>query len=212
MTKYNWTEIQQSYDEGNSFRDLTTLYGMSSKTLTLAARRGDLVTRNKSEAGKLCHSKYTYSHTDEFKQQQRERIIERYENGWMPKAGRCAKYTYTSDIAGTVSLDGTWELAVAKWLDEQGYTWKRNTKRFPYNNLKNKLSHYTPDFFVEGIGYIEVKGYETALDRCQSGLSGLPAKELWDESSTQGSNPCLSSRTQEHKNTRTCRECQMIAL
>ena len=46
--------------------------------------------------------------------------------------------------------------------------WSRNTKRFPYTNLKGTISHYTPDFYVEELeGYLEVKGYETDLDRCK---------------------------------------------
>ena len=99
---------------------------------------------------------------------QRERIIARYEQGWMPKAGRCKKIRYVSQIAGEMLLDGTWELLVAQWLDEKSCKWYRNTKRFPYNNLKGSLSHYTPDFYVEELGgYLEVKGYETSLDRCR---------------------------------------------
>jgi hypothetical protein len=98
----------------------------------------------------------------------RKNILERYEAGWTPKAGRCKKIQYESPIAGTVWLDGSWELAVAKWLDCNGYTWKRNTKRFPYTNPLDKLSYYTPDFYVDEMeGYLEVKGYETELDRCK---------------------------------------------
>lgn len=90
----------------------------------------------------------------------------RHEAGWDNKAGRCNKYS--SPTAGDITLDGTWELSVAKWLDAQNYNWKRNTKRFQYTNLKNALSHYTPDFWVEELnGYLEVKGYETELDRCK---------------------------------------------
>lgn len=167
MTNYNWEQIQEDYNNGCSQRGLIKRYGMSSRTLTNAVRRGDLTTRSKSEAAKLDNSNNPRVHTEEFKAQQRERILKRYEDGWMPKAGRCKKYKYNSPTAGLVSLDGTWELATAEWLDYKGYTWKRNTKRFPYTNLKGKLSHYTPDFYVEGIGYVEVKGYETKLDRCK---------------------------------------------
>jgi hypothetical protein len=67
-----------------------------------------------------------------------------------------------------VLLDGTWEVAVANWLDENLYTWKRNTNRFSYLNLKGNVSHYTPDFWVtEFNSYLEIKGYETSLDRCK---------------------------------------------
>ena len=35
-------------------------------------------------------------------------------------------------------------------------------------NLKNQISYYTPDFWVEELnGYLEIKGYETELDRCK---------------------------------------------
>lgn len=105
---------------------------------------------------------------NELREEQRNRILNRYETGWMPKAGRCKKIKYYSPIAGEILLDGTWELAVAIYLDNMKYNWKRNTKRFPYINLKGKLSHYTPDFYVEELGgYLEVKGYETDLDRCK---------------------------------------------
>jgi len=92
----------------------------------------------------------------------------RHAEGWDNKAGRCKKYKYNSVIAGSMTLDGTWELAVAKWLDKNNYNWKRNSQRFQYINLKGKLSYYTPDFWVEELnGYLEVKGYETELDRCK---------------------------------------------
>lgn len=100
----------------------------------------------------------------------REKILHRYEQGWMPRAGRCKKITYESQSAGVVKLDGSWELIVAKWLDARGYAWQRNIVRFEYLNPLGKLSHYTPDFFVkEGNEeyFIEVKGYETALDKCK---------------------------------------------
>ncbi len=91
------------------------------------------------------------------------------ENGWRPIAcGRCKKYNYNSPIAGSITLDGTWELKVAKWLDSKNYNWKRNTKRFLYVSLDNKTKGYVPDFWVEEFdGYLEVKGYETKLDRCK---------------------------------------------
>ena len=119
--------------------------------------------------------------SDETKQRHadnaRKRIIARYNDGWLPKAGRCKKYTYHSPVAGKVSLDGTWELAVAMWLDVKGYNWTRNRKRFQYTNLKGTVSYYTPDFYVNELeSYIEVKGYETELDRCK--WSQFPEKLL----------------------------------
>jgi hypothetical protein len=167
--KYNWQELQSAYDSGLSQRKLTEKYGVSARTLFTAVKNGDLICRNKSDASNLHNlTKEPVKHSEEFKVKQRNRIIARYEAGWMPKAGRCKKYKYVSPIAGEVYLDGTWELAVAKWLDEKEYNWKRNTKRFQYTNLKGTISHYVPDFWVEELNsYVEVKGYETELDRCK---------------------------------------------
>ena len=104
----------------------------------------------------------------EHKEIMRETIQKRYANGWMPKAGRCKKIKYVSPIAGEVLLDGTWEEVTAKWLDGLKILWIRNKKRFAYINLEGNISHYTPDFYVEKLGgYLEVKGYETELDRCK---------------------------------------------
>jgi hypothetical protein len=165
---YNWSEIQKDYDTGISQRDIIKKYGMSSRTITVAVRNGNLNSRSRRDAAILDSVKNPRTHSEEFKIKQRDRIIARYEAGWMPKAGRCKKYRHVSPIAGEVYLDGTWELTVAKWLDENEYNWKRNTKRFQYTNLKGTISHYVPDFWVEELkSYVEVKGYETALDRCK---------------------------------------------
>ena len=93
----------------------------------------------------------------------------RYASGWMPKAGRCKKISYTSPFAGRVLLDGSWELITATWLDSNFFKWSRNTNRFPYMDC-GKLRYYTPDFFLsEFNSYLEVKGFETDLDRLKWG-------------------------------------------
>lgn len=165
---YNWVDIQKDYDSGFSQRDITKKYGVSSRLISIAVKNGDFKSRSRSDAAKLDAVKNPKNHSEEFKIKQRNRIISRYEAGWMPKAGRCKKYKYISHIAGEVYLDGTWELAVANWLDKKEYNWKRNTTRFQYTNLKGTISYYVPDFWVEELnGYLEVKGYETNLDRCK---------------------------------------------
>jgi len=142
--KYDWNFIQSEYNNGMSHSQLRNEYGVSSRAIFLAKARGEFISRNKSDAGNLHNlTKEPIKHTEEFKLKQRDRIIARYEAGWMPKAG-------------------------AKWLDKKQYNWKRNTKRFQYTNLKGTISHYVPDFWVEELNsYVEVKGYETELDRCK---------------------------------------------
>ena len=169
MIVYDWNVIKEDYDKGMSQRDLIRKYGMSSRTLHKAGKKGLIQFRTKIAAGKLYYSTHPPTvHTEEFTEECRIRILKRYEDGWMPKAGRCNKYTYISEIAGTVSLDGTWELQTAQWLDENRLSWRRNTKKFPYYDDSGKLRNYTPDFWIEDWNsYLEVKGYETALDRAK---------------------------------------------
>jgi hypothetical protein len=61
-----------------------------------------------------------------------ENMRSRYAHGWQPTCGRCKKYKHFSKIAGNISVDGTWELRVAKYLDSIGVQWERNIKRFDY--------------------------------------------------------------------------------
>lgn len=142
-------------------------------------------------------------HSEVTKKKMSDDIKKRYAAGWECKAGRCKKYEYTSPIAGNIKLDGTWELSVAKYLDTLGVSWERNKKRFEYIREDGRCSTYQPDFFVADWDlFIEVKGYETDLDRLkweqfphklevwrrskieqiigdvpEPGLSGFPAKE-----------------------------------
>lgn len=183
---YDWVTIQHDYDSGLSQRDIIQKYKMSTKTIWLAVKEGRLQSRKPDVALTLKLAVSPRSHSIESKEKLKTAIEKRYAAGWKPKAGRCKKYNHMSPIAGNVLVDGTWELKVAQYFDAQGYTWNRNTKRFPYINLNNKPSYYTPDFWVKELGgYVEVKGYETDLDRCKWKQFSLPLlvwklKELQD--------------------------------
>lgn len=49
-----------------------------------------------------------------------------------------------------------WELKFANVLDYFKLVWSYESRRFPYNH-KGIIRNYTPDFFIEGLGYIEIK-------------------------------------------------------
>ena len=118
--------------------------------------------------GKFVGSWTGKHHSIEFKQHMSEITKNRHKNGWDNKCGRAPKYKYHSIIAGDITVDGSWELAVAKYLDANNYNWRRNQDRFKYINLNNKESFYKPDFYLIDIDvYLEIKGYETELDRCK---------------------------------------------
>jgi hypothetical protein len=96
------------------------------------------------------------------------KINERYASGWEPTCGRCKKYIHISPTAGKIKVDGTWELVVAKYLDKIGVSWERNKKRFFYIKPNGVISTYQPDFYIKDWdSFLEVKGYETDLDRAK---------------------------------------------
>lgn len=105
----------------------------------------------------------------------------RYSKGWESKAGRTKKIHYKSNIAGEVLLDGTWELKVAMFFDQNDIKWERNKKRFLYKD-KDKERTYCPDFFlVDSNLYVEVKGYVTELDKIKW-QQFTEKLEIWNKS------------------------------
>ena len=108
------------------------------------------------------------NHSNETKEKMSNSKKELYATGWEPVCGRSKKYKHVSPIAGEILVDGTWELKVAQHLDSLGVKWNRNRKRFDYIRPDGKSATYQPDFYVEDWNsFLEVKGYETELDRCK---------------------------------------------
>ena len=48
--KYNWKEIQEFYDLGNSWRDIEKKFGANQATIDKASKRGDFVSRSQLDA------------------------------------------------------------------------------------------------------------------------------------------------------------------
>jgi hypothetical protein len=119
------------------------------------------------------------THSEKSRQKMSDSRHKLYESGWEPVCGRSKKYDYTSLTAGTIKVDGTWELKVCHYLDSLGVKWERNRKRFPYIRPDGKKATYQPDFYVaDWESFIEVKGYQTDLDECK--WAQFPHKlEVW---------------------------------
>jgi len=67
-------------------------------------------------------------------------------------------------------LKGSWELLVAKWLDENNIKWTNKIDGIHYEWC-GSTHLYFPDFYlIELNKYIEVKGYERERDRCKWGV------------------------------------------
>ena len=120
--------------------------------------------------------------SEEFRIKRSDEMKFRYSNGWESSAGRTKKIKYISPIAGEVLLDGNWELKTAIYFDENNINWRRNKKRFNYVDLSGKKRTYCPDFYlVDDNLYIEIKGYETELDRSKWGQF-TEKIEIWNKS------------------------------
>jgi hypothetical protein len=81
------------------------------------------------------------------------------------------------------TLNGKWELEVAKWLDSCNILWTNKIEKEIYYQWQNKQHRYFPDFYLPDRDlYIEVKGYERERDRCKwavvPNLVVLKSKEI----------------------------------
>jgi very-short-patch-repair endonuclease len=67
-SKFDWQKIQKFYDNGKTWRETREKFNVSCTSINKAAKRGDFITRNRSEAGKL-HIKThgARKHTEETK-------------------------------------------------------------------------------------------------------------------------------------------------
>lgn len=77
------------------------------------------------------------------------------------RVGKCKWFEHTKRDGTTVKVQGTWELAFAKWLDVHGLEYTAHRGRLPYIGIEDGAAverSYYPDFFVEAWGcYVDVK-------------------------------------------------------
>jgi len=110
--------------------------GLTKETNEIVKKCG-LSLSNNIKNGKVKPSFLGKHHTNEFKQKQRENAIKQGLGGFNMRRG--------IDYNG-VKLDSSYEVELAKSLDENNVKWQRCTK-FSYH-MNGKLHHYTPDFFL----------------------------------------------------------------
>lgn len=82
-TNKNWEEIQKSHDDGLARRQLMDLYKLSSRSITLAIKRGDLKLRNKKESQVLKIKRYL--NTNNVSELDKEKVV----NNTHKLCGKC---------------------------------------------------------------------------------------------------------------------------
>lgn len=75
-------------------------------------------------------------------------------------------FSYTSRDGKSVKLQGTYEVKVAKCLDDLGIKWIAHpTALIYYNSLKKRYARYCPDFLIKDRIYLEIKGHWWGNDK-----------------------------------------------
>jgi hypothetical protein len=120
-------------------------------------------TRNKiSNSSKIAAKNYWNDKTRKQRSDIMKRVVRENPDSYSSKnvCGRTKKIIYNG-----FELNGSWELIVAKWLDDNNINW--TNKITPFTYIWNGNDHlYFPDFYLPDYDrYIEVKGYERERDR-----------------------------------------------
>ena len=122
-------------DTSNSWKNSSTDRVVWNKGLT---KESD---KRLEEAGKkisiALKGKPGHSHTEEFKEKQRQNALKSGFGGFLHRKG-----IYYNGI----KLDSSYEVLVAESLDSHNIKWER-PGRFPYH-IDNTLHYYTPDFYL----------------------------------------------------------------
>ena len=73
--------------------------------------------------------------------------------------GKCKWYVHVKSSGETVKLQGTWEVAVARYFDKNNIDYVAHRGRFPYTILDGATRSYLPDFFLPKTNeHVDVKG------------------------------------------------------
>jgi hypothetical protein len=150
--KYDWNEIQDFYNMGNSIRECCKQFGVVWASIQKAIRRNEFtITRNKSEACKNSYKKgvrKAHYPTLEEKEKLRKRAIKNELGG----KRNSIKFNYNGII-----LDSSYEVRFAKLLDYANIKWNRPKKILWVDDVGVQHRYY-PDFFIEEFNcYIDTK-------------------------------------------------------
>jgi hypothetical protein len=180
MNKYapknlNKEEVQKLYDSGLSLKKLSKHLGVSERTI----QRLDLVTRDKSTAGKIADRNFSIEGLQKLSDLAKARSL----GGYRPHPNKGERYN-------DIWFDSKWEVKVAQSLDEHNVQWERPRKGFVWNDSGRK---YYPDFFLPEFGvyldpknsYLQLKDLEKinqARQRNNIRVLMLSESQLsWDE-------------------------------
>lgn len=152
--------------------------GLTKEIDNRVKKYGETFTR-RVEQGKIDTSKFGGTNSEETAEKIRSTVKEKVKNNnWHNSVSKTQRYEYKDVI-----LDSSWELAYAKWLDENNKQWERVDENFEYE-FRGEIKNYTPDFYLPNPDkYIEIKGLVREKDKAKwrdfsEDLQVLKEKEL----------------------------------
>lgn len=150
--KYDWIAIQKYYDDGHSTRECAAHFGFKiGEIIKKAVKAGRFKLRNFSESRQLYvkQGKVNQNWTDASRQILRDNAIKRGLGGH--------RNSHRIEYNG-IMLDSSYELRVAKVLDQHSIVWTRPKTKFVWTDLDGKSHKYSPDFFLPKSGlYLDPK-------------------------------------------------------
>lgn len=74
------------------------------------------------------------------------------------RVGQCDWHEHTRPNGEVVKLQGTWELALARFLDQRGIDYEAHRGRVPYHDSEGTERSYYPDLRIPALdAYVDVK-------------------------------------------------------
>lgn len=83
----------------------------------------------------------------------RKNLAEKSRQAWADgkfdgvRVGQCQWFTYTKKDGSVIKLQGTWELAFAKWADNKELKFDTHKGRIEYKDEIGNIKSYYPDFY-----------------------------------------------------------------
>lgn len=115
----------------------------------------------------------TVEHSKKLKEKYKNLTVEE-RKVWGQKRSGYKQYKHTKFLYNNIFFRSSWEVIVAKLLDEQNIIYEYEKYSFILNNNKR----YTPDFYLpEKRIFIEVKGYWTDISKTKRNLFTNYCKE-----------------------------------
>ena len=137
-TKYNYDEIQKLIDDGNSYRSLNKLLGISSRTLNIAQKKG-LIKFPENNQKRLLDLGIIKGHPCSLEHKEKLSIL------MADRIKKNIRYSNMENYNG-IWLESSYESIVARELDLNSIKWER-PKSLKWND-DGQIRRYMPDFYL----------------------------------------------------------------